>query len=109
MSLTRPWLRYCPISSIAGATTGWLKSLVLQIIPTILSNVNSGAPGHVFAFGSFAPLARPLVRFFCIKASLARKWCAAVMAFSLTRAMMCGKRDEMRAKAGVGRVARSRM
>jgi FPC/CPF motif-containing protein YcgG len=97
------------MSNTAGTTTGWLKSLVDHTLPIIRKSTSSAAPGHVLAAGSFGFRARPRVRFFCMRESLAVKWKAAVIGLSLTRAMRWGWREEMREKAGVGREASRRI
>jgi len=91
----RLWARYWPIKSCAGAATGLEKSDVDHTSPTSLRSASSGPRGNVLESDRAAPLARPLVRFFCMRCSLDVKCPAAVIGLRLTSAMICGTSKEM--------------
>ena len=95
--------------STAGATTGCEKSLVDHAIPISLNSTSSAHAGKVFESSLDAPLAKPRIKFFCMRANLAIKCEAAVRGLSLTKEIRWGVRAEMRLKAGGVRLARMRM
>lgn len=91
--------------SIAGAATGCEKSDVDHRTPIVRKRESSPAPGQVLDVVSRGPACRPLVRFFCIRDSLAIHCVAQVIGKDCAREKMLERSGSAWAKEGVSQDA----